>query len=111
MNYLGALKIMSSYIDASVNTSYSEVTRLDYKHLAYWFCKVIEYSNSNKKEIQESYLNKILSDAKCHSFGMYDFLVEEGLIVKGIIPCAACNYAEGTESIYGTLYCTSCAQL
>lgn len=30
---------------------------------------------------------------------------------KKTIPCAACNYAEGTESIYGTLYCTSCAQV
>ena len=26
-----------------------------------------------------------------------------------IVLCAACNYAEGTELLYGTLYCTSCA--
>lgn len=36
---------------------------------------------------------------------------EEDAYENNTVPCAACNYAEGTESIYGTLYCTSCANM
>lgn len=109
MDYQKAFQVIASYVDASVNTSYSENTRVDYMFLSYWFKQVIQIKDN--KSISDRYIARIVSNDRCHSFGMYEFLLEEGLIVKDIIPCAACNYAEGTESVYGTLYCTSCAQV
>ncbi len=108
MNYEKAFKIIASHIDASVNTNNTEISRLSHQLLAYWFKQVIEYRNDVYRK--EGYITKITNESKCHSFGMYDFLVEERLIVNAV-PCAACNYAEGNVSVYGTLYCTSCAQV
>lgn len=78
MNYEKAFQIIASHIDASVNTNNTELSRLSHQLLAYWFKQVISYRNDVHRK--EGYITKITNESKCDSFGMYDFLVEEGFI-------------------------------
>lgn len=80
MDYQKAFEVIASHIDASVNQDSSDFLRLEHHHLAYWFTKALEYSNSDKKDIQYRYLQRIRQSPICHSFGMIEFLIEEGVI-------------------------------
>lgn len=78
MNYERAFKVIASYVDASVNTFYSEDTRVDYLFLSYWFKQVIEYKD--KPDMANRYVACITNNEICHSFGMFQFLVDNGFL-------------------------------
>lgn len=78
MDYQKAFEVIASYVDASVNTSYSEDARVDYLFLSYWFKQVIAYKDN--KDMCNKYIARITNNDRCHSFGMFDFLADNGFI-------------------------------
>jgi hypothetical protein len=77
MDYEKAFRVLSTYVDLSVNTSMSEETRADAHHCAYWFKQIVMRINTPHINVS-SYIRNINQCEIAHNNGMVSYLQEIG---------------------------------